>query len=93
MATLAGCVIGGAVANTFVYNLYGLLTVLLQWGGVRVGAVVVGFGQTIAGAQFMVLLSDIVDAMMALPNLRAFAALSLVTFRVICDFFDADGLS
>ena len=44
MVTLAGCVTGGPVANTFVYDLYGLLTVLLQWGGVKVGAVVVGFG-------------------------------------------------
>ena len=54
---------------------------------------VVGFGQTIAGAQFIGLLSDIVDAMMALPNLRAFAASLLVTFIVICEFFDADGVS
>ena len=91
--TLAGCVTGGALAYTFVPDQYGLFAGSLQWGGLKVGAMVVGFGQTVAGAQFMVLLFDIVDAMMALPNLRAFAALSLVTFRVICDFFDADGLS
>ena len=91
--TLAGCVIGGALAYNFVPNQYGLFVGSLQWGGLKVGAMVVGFGQTIAGAQFIGLLSDIVDAMMALPNLRAFAASLLVTFRVICEFFDADGLS
>ena len=81
------------MAYTFVPDQYGLFAVSLQWGGLKVGAMVVGFGQTVAGAQFMGLLSDIVDAIMALPNLRAFAASLLVTFRVICEFFDADRLS
>ena len=84
--------IGGAVANTFVYNLYGLLTVLLQWGGVRVGAVVVGFGQTKTGAESAGLLPDTVHTMMALPNLRVFAALSLVTFKVVCELSDTHGV-
>ena len=91
--TLAGCVTGGALAYTFVPDQYGLFAASLQWGGVKVGAMVVGFGQTIAGAQFMGLLSDVVNAMMALPKLRAFAASLLVTFTVICEFFDANGVS
>jgi len=36
MVTLAGCATGGAVANAFDPTLYGLITVLLQWGGVWV---------------------------------------------------------
>ena len=91
--TLAGCVTGGALAYTFVPDQYGLFAGSLQWGGLKVGAMVVGFGQTLAGARFVGLLSYIVDAMMALPNLRAFAASLLVTFKVICKFFDADVVS
>ena len=92
MVTLAGCVRGGAVANTFIYNLYGLLTVLLQWGGVKVGAVVVGFGQTKAGGEFVGLLPDTVYEIMAVPNLRVFEALSLVIFKVVCELFDTHGV-
>jgi len=36
MVTLAGCATGGAVASAFVPPLYGLIAVLLQWGGVAV---------------------------------------------------------
>ena len=92
MVTLAGCVTGGAVAYTFVCHLYGLLAVLLQWGGVKVGAVVVGFGQTRTGAEFVGLLPDTVHTMMALPNLKIFAALSLVTFKVVCELSDTHGV-
>ena len=81
------------MAYTFVPDQYGLFSVSLQWGGFKVGTMVVGFRQTIAGARFVGLLSDIVDAMMALPNLRTFAAWLLVTFKVICKFSDADGVS
>ena len=72
---------------TFVPNQYGLFVVSLQWGGLKVGAMVVGFRPTIAGARFVGLLSDIVDAMTALPNLRAFAASLLVTFKSYLQIF------
>ena len=48
---------------------------------------VVGFRQTIAGAQFAELLSDIVDAMMALPNLASFRGFVVGYFQSYLQIF------
>lgn len=60
---------------------------------VLVGAVIAGFEQIKAGAEFVWLLSDTLNAMMALPNLIALAALSPVIFKITREFFDSRGES
>jgi AGCS family alanine or glycine:cation symporter len=60
---------------------------------VLVGAVIAGFEQIKAGAGFLWLLSDTLNAMMVLPSLIALAALSPVIFKITRDFFDSRGES
>ena len=60
---------------------------------VLVSAVIAGFEQIKAGAEFVWLLSDTLNAMMALPNLIALAALSPVIFKITREFFDSRGES
>ena len=66
----------------------------LVWCGmVFVGAVIAGWGSIVAGAEFVWLLSDTLNAMMAIPNLIALAALSPVVFALTREFFDSRGKS
>ena len=60
---------------------------------VLVSAVIAGFEQIKAGAEFVWLLSDTLNAMMALPSLIALAALSPVIFKITREFFDSRGES
>jgi AGCS family alanine or glycine:cation symporter len=45
------------------------------------------------GAEFVWLLSDTLNAMMAIPNLIALAALSPIVFKLTQEFFDTRGKS
>ena len=60
---------------------------------VFVGAVIAGWDQIVAGAEFVWLLSDTLNAMMAIPNLIALVALSPVVFKLTKEFFDTRGES
>jgi predicted membrane channel-forming protein YqfA (hemolysin III family) len=54
---------------------------------VFVGAVIAGWDQIQTGAEFVWLLSDTLNAMMAMPNLIALAALSPIVFKLTQEFF------
>ena len=58
---------------------------------VVVGAVIAGWEQIRTGAEFFWLLSDTLNAIMAIPNLIALAALSLIVFKLAQEFFDTRG--
>ena len=58
-----------------------------------IGAVIAGFEEIKAGAEFVWLLSDTLNAMMALPNLIALAALSPIIFKITREFFETRGES
>jgi Na+/alanine symporter len=60
---------------------------------VFVGAVIAGWDQIRTGAEFVWLLSDTLNAMMAIPNLIALAALSPIVFKLTQEFFDTRGKS
>ena len=58
-----------------------------------VGAVIAQFGAVAAGKEFVWLLSDTLNAMMAIPNLIALLVLSPVVFAITKEFFDTRGKS
>ena len=60
---------------------------------VVVGAVIAGWDQIRTGAEFVWLLSDTLNAMMAIPNLIALAALSPIVFKLTQEFFGTSGKS
>ena len=57
------------------------------------GAVVAESGAVATGTRFVWLLSDTLNAMMAIPNLIALLALSPIIFKVTQEFFDTRGKS
>ena len=66
----------------------------MVWGvAVIVGAVVAASGAVATGTRFVWLLSDTLNAMMAIPNLIALLALSPIIFKVTQEFFDTRGKS
>ena len=58
---------------------------------VVVGAVIAGWEQIRTGAEFVFLLSGTLNAIMAIPNLIALAALSPIVFKLTQEFFDTRG--
>ena len=70
------------------YCLGPLMPFRLVWCSmVFVGAVIAGWDQIQTGAEFVWLLSDTLNAMMAMPNLIALAALSPIVFKLTQEFF------
>ena len=71
-----------------------LMLFRLVWcSTVFVGAVIAGWDQIRTGAEFVWLLSDTLNAMMAIPNLIALAALSPIVFKLTQEFFETRGKS